>query len=170
LSSSPKLLSLAALLVLTGCGFTPLYGGDAGQNASARLDQVAVSNIPERTGQMLRLSLQTQLYRNGAPTTELYALNVNYSIATSNIGVQEDSSTTYARFQATAIWSLAPIGDPGHPLATGSATGLNAMNIIDEQYFQTDLETDTINQQLADTVAGQITTQISAWFRAHPKA
>lgn len=170
MSLSPKCAALAALLALTGCGFTPLYGGDAGQDASGKLDQVAVNNIPERPGQMLRISLQTQLYKDGAPTAELYALNVNYSIAMDDIGVLEDSATTRQRVQGTASWSLAPIGDPGHPLVKGTATALDAANIIDQQYFALDLENDTLNQHLADTVAAQITIQLAAWFRAHPNA
>ena len=170
MSSSPKLVALSALLALAGCGFTPLYGGDAGQGASARLDEVAVENIPERTGQMLRMSLETQLHAAGAPSTELYALQVNYAIVTTDIGVLQDSATTRSRLNATASWSLAPIGDPGHPLITGTATGADALNIIDEQYFAQDMETDTLNQHLADTVAAQITSQIAAWFRAHPNA
>jgi len=170
LSLSPKFCALAALLALAGCGFSPLYGGNAGQSASARLDQVAVNNIPERPGQMLRISLQTQLHTDGTPTSEIYALNVSYSIATSDVGMLQDSATTRSRVQGTAIWSLAPIGDPSHPLTTGTATALDAANIIDQQYFALDLENDTLNQHLADTVAAQITTQLAAWFRAHPNA
>jgi len=170
LSLSPKFAALAALLALAGCGFSPLYGGDAGQSANARLDQVAVNNIPERPGQMLRISLQTQLHTDGTPTAEIYALNVVYSISTSDIGVLQDSATTRSRVQGTAIWSLAPIGDPSHPLTKGTATALDAANIIDEQYFAYDLENDTLNQHLADSVAAQITIQLAAWFRAHPNA
>jgi LPS-assembly lipoprotein len=170
LSSSPKLVALATLLALAGCGFTPLYGGDAGQSASARLDEVAVNNIPERPGQMLRISLESQLHMAGTPGTELYALNVSYGIATSDVGVLLDSATTRSRVMATAKWSLAPIGDPGHPLVTGTATGQDAANIIDQQYFALDLETDTLNQHLADTVAAEITIQLAAWFRVHPNA
>ena len=170
MSSNPKLLALAGLLTLAGCGFTPLYGGDAGQSASTRLDEVAVNNIPERPGQMLRLSLETQLHADGAPATELYALNVNYSIITVGEGVQADSATTRNRVMASASWSLAPIGNPGQPLITGIATGQDAANIIDQQYFALDLENDTLNQHLADTVAAEITTQLAAWFRAHPNA
>ncbi len=170
MSLSPKLATLAALLALAGCGFTPLYGGDAGQGANAKLDSVAVNNIPERPGQMLRISLQTQLHTDGAPVTEVYALNVVYSIAVSDIGVLQDSATTRSEMSATAAWSLAPIGNPMHPLISGTATGHDALNIIDNQYFAQDLETDTINQHLADTVAAEITVQLAAWFRAHPNA
>jgi LPS-assembly lipoprotein len=170
LSLSRKLPALAALLALAGCGFTPLYGGNAGGDASAQLNQVAVSNIPERPGQMLRISLQTQLHASGAPVTEIYALNVNYNLVTTDLGVLEDSATTRSRVEATASWSLSPIGNPGQPLVTGSAIAVDAANIIDSQYFALDLQNDTINQHLADTVAAQITSQLAVWFRNHPNA
>jgi LPS-assembly lipoprotein len=171
LSSSPKrAAAFLALLALAGCGFTPLYGGDEGQTASAQLGEIAVNNIPERPGQLLRISLETKLHANGAPVTEIYALSVSYGIATSDIGVLQDSATTYSRMAATANWRLTPIGDPGHPLATGTATALDSANIIDQQYFALNLETETINQRLADSVAAQITTQLAIWFRNHPNA
>lgn len=170
MSSSRKPLAALALLALSGCGFTPLYGGVQGQAASAGLETVQVQNIPERTGQMLRQSLQEQFYTDGQPTRELYTLSVSYSIFQTNIGVQEDSSTTRTRFNANAIWHLSPIGNPAVTVASGNATAMDALNIIDQQYFAENLETDTVNQQLANEIAGQITTQLAAWFRAHPNS
>jgi len=168
LSSNP--LKLLPLLALAGCGFSPLYGQSGTQTVAQQLDSVAVANIPERTGQMLRLSLETALHAAGAPTQELYSLNVTYSIATAGIGVQEDTATTRNRLSATANWSLAPIGTPGAPLATGTASTEDAANIIDQQYFALTLETDTVNQQLADQLAAQITAQVAAYFETHPNA
>ncbi|MGE4482042.1 LPS assembly lipoprotein LptE [Acidocella sp.] len=156
------------MFALTGCGFTPLYGGAKGQAASASLEMVQVQNIPDRTGQMLRQSLQQKFYTNGAPTRELYTLSVNYSISQTGEGVQADSSTSRTRFNATAAWRLAPIGQPSQTLVSGNATAMDALNIIDQQYFATNLETDTVNQQLADEISSQITTELAAWFHAHP--
>ncbi len=170
MSSSRKTLLLLALLPLCGCGFTPLYGDSGSTSVAQKLDLVAVSNIPERTGQMLRLSLETQLHTNGQPAAELYALNVTYSIGVNAVGTQEDTSATRNRFIAAAHWSLTPIGNPAAPLTTGYATTQNAANIIDQQYFALALETDTVDQQLADTVAAQITTQVAAYFKTHPNA
>jgi LPS-assembly lipoprotein len=170
LSSNPRIAAFIALLGLAGCGFTPLYGGSAGQDVSAQLGQVAVSNIPERPGQMLRMSLQTKLQAGNAPVTEIYALNVNYVIVTNDLGVLQDSATTRFQLTATADWSLSPIGNPQHPLTKGSATSMDAGNVVNGQYFAVDMETDTINQQLADTVAAEITSQLAAWFHAHPNA
>ncbi len=170
MSRSPKILALAALASLTGCGFAPLYGDTSTSDIPAQLDSIAVQNIPERPGQMLRDALQDQLYTAGTPTRELYSLNVSYFVDTVGTGIQQDSSTTYDRSTATASWTLTPIGDPKKNLAKGQAISVNAANVIDQQYFAITLETTTVNQQLADDIAQQIDTQLAAYFEAHPGA
>ncbi len=171
MSSSRNFLALAALASLAACGFTPLYGDNgSAPSVAQQMDEVDVANIPDRTGQLLRQSLQDQLQAAGAPTQELYVLTVNYSIGTQGIGIQQDTSATRNRFIATAAWALAPIGAPGAPLITGQASTEDAANIIDQQYFALTLETNTINQQLADEIAAQIATQVAAYFKTHPDA
>jgi LPS-assembly lipoprotein len=166
---SRKIL-LLLMLPLAGCGFSPLYGsnGGAAPSVAQRMDQVEVANIPERPGQILRQSLQDQMYAAGAPTVQAYVLTVNYNIGQTGIGVLADTASTYNRFTATASWTLAPVGTPNAPLVQGMATTENAANTIDQQYFALTLETDTINQQLADTIAAQIASQVAAYFKTHP--
>ncbi len=172
MSSSRNLKLLPALLglaSLTACGFTPLYG-DNGNNVQQQMNEVAVGIIPNRPGQILRQSLQDQLQVAGAPTQELYLLSVSYSINVQAIGIQQDTSATRQRYTATATWALAPIGNPGTPLTGGLASTEDALNIIDQQYFQITLETNTVNQQLADEIAAQISAQVAAYFKTHPGA
>jgi len=165
--SSSRLIAAAALCALSGCGFSPLYGDNSGAPVAQQLDEVEVANIPERTGQLLRESLQAQLQAAGAPDVQLYLLNVTYGIAGQGEGTQQDTSVTRERFVATAAWSLSPIGNPGQKLASGQASTEDALNIIDEQYFAQDLETNTINRQLANQIAQQITTQVAVYFKSH---
>jgi LPS-assembly lipoprotein len=158
-------------LALSGCGFTPMYGNGNTDNAtpvSQKMEQVQVQNIPERTGQLLRLSLQNQFYRNGMPTQQLYLLSVSYNINVIGIGIQSDTSTTRERFIGTAHWSLAPIGAPSQAIASGTATTEDAANIIDQQYFALTLETSTVDQELADVIAQQIADQVAAYFKTTP--
>ncbi len=166
LSSKHRAASLCFLLLLSACGFSPLYG-QPGADVAIQLDQVQVANIPERNGQMLRQSLETQFQAAGAPTVQRYVLQVNYSINVAGIGIQTDTSVTRNRFIATASWTLAPVGTPATPLTTGFASTENAANVIDQQYFALTLETTTIDQQLADTIAAQISTQVAAYFKTH---
>ena len=169
---SPKhsFCAVAGLLALSGCGFTPLYGdsGDA-TPVAAQVEQVRVENIPERAGQMLRDTLQDDMQRQGAPVTQLYALNVSYNVAAEGIGIQPDTSSTRVRYVASASWSLAPIGQPDTPVAQGQAISEDAENTVDNQYFASELETGTINQQLADELAAQITDQVAVFFKNHPQ-
>ncbi len=168
---SPLRFAAAALLLsLAGCGFTPLYGNTSGATVQQQMGEVAVGLIPDRTGQLLRQSLQDQLQIAGAQTQQLYILNVSYNISTQGIGVQEDTSTTRNRFIATASWTLSPIGNPQAPLVKGQASTEDALNIIDQQYFALTLETNTVDQQLATEIAAQISTQVAAYFKTHPNA
>ena len=155
---------------LAGCGFTPLYGQSGDSTVAAKLDTIEVQNIPERTGQMLRLALETQLHADGAPTMQLYSLSVSYGLGIAAVGEQPDSSYSRERFNGTASWTLTPIGTPGKPLTHGTVTTEDALNIIDQQYFALQLETNTVNQQVADQLAAQITSQIATYFKTHPQA
>lgn len=160
-------LLLLAPLALAGCGFTPLYGQSGTGSVAAKLDTVDIQNIPERPGQMLRLALQTQFYAAGAPTIQNYALAVSFGTAITGTGTQEDTSTTRERFVANATWTLTAIGTPQKTLATGTATMMDALNVIDQQYFALTLETDTVNQEIANGIASQITEQVGAYFKSH---
>jgi LPS-assembly lipoprotein len=171
LSLNPRLFATLPFLALAACGFSPLYGGGgggAGNTVASRLDTVNVQNIPDRPGQELREALETQLHAAGAPTVQAYSLNITYSITTAGIGVLEDTATTRNRFTAVAQWTLTPIGAPEAPLTQGTATTQDAANIVDQQYFALNLETNTINQHLADELAAQITSQLATWFKTHP--
>ncbi len=169
MSSSRKIPLFLVLLALSGCGFTPMYGNtDNATPVAQKMEQVQVQNIPERTGQLLRLSLQNQFYRNGMPTQQLYLLSVNYSINVIGIGVQSDTSTTRERFIGTAQWRLSPVGAPSKAIASGTATTEDAANVIDQQYFALTLETSTVDQELADIIAQQIADQVAAYFKTTP--
>jgi len=144
-----------------------MYGGSA--DVAQPLDEVNVANIPERNGQLLRIALETNLQAAGAPVQQLYTLNVSYAVGQADVGVQEDSSATRDRFNAAASWTLTPIGNPGLTLAHGQATAQDALNIIDQQYFASTLETNTVDQQLATEISAQITAQLGAYFKAHPQ-
>jgi LPS-assembly lipoprotein len=165
-----KPLLLLALAPLGGCGFTPLYGQSGSSTVATKLDTVEVQNIPERTGQMLRLALETQLHADGAPSEQLYSLVVGYGLGIASVGEQQDSSYTRERFNGSAHWILSPIGTPGRPLTQGTVTTEDALNIINEQYFALQLETSTVEQQIANQLAAQITSQVATYFKTHPQS
>ncbi len=166
----PRLLALPCLLALTSCGFHPLYGPQAGQPATiaARMDEIDIGLLPDRQGQVMHEALEADLQRDGAPNFYRYHLTVQYGISVQSIGVQQDTSNTRNRYLATAHWQLTPEGNLGKPLAQGNAQAMDAVNIIDNQYFANTLDSGTMRHQLARELARQITTELALYFRAHP--
>ncbi len=158
---------LAALpaLGLAGCGFHPLYAtrGNRGSPAQKGLNEVTVAIIPNRVGQLLRQALQRRI-DNGSGEQKLYELSVVYGIASEAINIQQDSTFTRLRLNATATWTLRSLGSPPTVLASGLSRVLDGANVIDQQYFAADIETETAQARIAESVADQITTQLAAYF------
>ena len=159
--------TLMVALLLPGCGFRPLYGSDGGASGGATHDlaMIDVALIPNRSGQLLRQSLQQRLYGPGddAPAKE-YQLSVSLAVAGEAIGEQADSSVTRLRQFGSANWTLKKLDPTQTFVASGLARSLDGVNIIDDQFFAADIEGETVARRMADTLAEQITIQLAAYF------
>jgi LPS-assembly lipoprotein len=153
---------------LGGCGFHPLYRSTAsGAAGSARreLDGIFVEVISDRPGQLLRQALQQRFQGPAEGGAGVYTLHVDYSIAGEGIGIQADNTVTRVRFIARARYILRTLAPPSAVVTSGSARSVDSENIIANQLFAADLETEAAQRRLADAVADQVTTQLAAFFR-----
>jgi LPS-assembly lipoprotein len=162
------LLALATGAALSGCGFQPVYmptaSGSAGV-AQRELAAISVAIIPDRPGQLLRQALQDRLERGASGVARLYDLKVAFWLAAEGIAVETGDVTTRLRGVGNAIWTLSA-QDPGRTILTkGQAKSLDALNILDTQYFATDLELEALYKRVADALADQITLQLAVYFR-----
>ncbi len=165
-----RLGGVSAFALLSGCGFHPAYMPTASGNAGvAQRDMAAVfvDNIGERSGQVLRQALQERFERNGTGVQRRYTLSVAYGIGGEGIAILPDNSTTRIRLTADATWYLIA-QDPGKThLASGHAKAVDGYNILNQQYFFSDLSNEDAQKRLADTIADQIAIQVAIWFRGH---
>ena len=153
--------------LLGGCGLHPIYArasnGEAGPAAQG-LAEISVGQIPERTGQLLRLALQERLERNGLAPAHRYDLAVTFAISNAVIGVQQDTSNVRFRMVGTATYQLIA-QDPGRTtLTSGLARSVDGLNIFDQQIFAADLETEVVQKRLAEAVADEIAQQLAIYF------
>ncbi|HEY0183396.1 MAG TPA: hypothetical protein VGC09_11365, partial [Rhodopila sp.] len=72
---------------------------------------------------------------------------------------------TRIRLIGNATWALVGHDDKRSTLTSGTARAIDAVNIIDSQYFASDLEVEAEQQRIADNIAAQIATQLAVWFR-----
>jgi LPS-assembly lipoprotein len=166
---STRRIAIAAslLLYLSGCGFHPLYG-QAGTPDPA-LQSVFVDVIANRNGQLLRQALQERL--DGPDNVaKKYQLSVFYAVANEAIGVQSDNSVDRNRIVGTANWTLKMPGPFGTKVISGLARQVDGANVIDAQFFYSDLASEAISKRIGDALADQIVQSLAVYFRTHPKA
>lgn len=165
------LLSAGAMAGLAGCGFHPVYmptaSGKAGP-AQRGLQSVRVGIIPERPGQLLRQALQVRLGSDSGAEPPRYDLAVSYAISGEGLGISADTTATRIRYIGRASWTLFTHAPARSRVTTGSARAYDAMNVFDQQYFASDLETQAVQHRLARAVADQIARELAVWFRRHP--
>ncbi len=162
LALAPVLLPLA----LGGCGFHPLYGADD-RAALSRLPDIFVQPIADRSGQELRLALQQRLAGTSDASPEGYTLAVSYSIAGEAVGINGDNSSERTRLVGRAHWVLASVSPTAVPVTSGDARVVDGFNIVNEQYFASNLANETTQQRLAGNLADIVTTQVATWFVNH---
>jgi LPS-assembly lipoprotein len=159
--------------LLGACGFRPVYGpgadGAAGP-AQEGLSQIAVGPLPERSGQLLRQALQDRVERDGVGKVHRYDLVVSFGVGQEGIAIQTDSSSSRTRVIGTANWRLMAQDPQRTTLTSGTARSVDGFNVIDQQYFAADLESETVTKRVAEAVADQIALQLAAYFnrRARP--
>ena len=163
-----RLLALlpSALLPLAGCGFHAVYGRTAtGAGASADLAAIRVALLPDRSGQLLREALQERLERGGLGVAYRYDLRVAFALADQGIAIQRDTSVTRERLVGTADFTL--IGnDPARPtLFGGTSRSVDGFDIVNQEFFNADLQRESVTRRIAEALADQISLQLAAYFR-----
>ncbi len=162
---------LGAAASVAGCGFHPLYvPTEKGYAAGEDLQAVYVDVMAERQGQLLRQALQRRFAGTDEGVAKKYELYGGLSIAAESIAIQRDTSSTYTRLTGTANWALRTMAVPPVPLTQGSTRMIDGVNILDNQYFGADLETEEVYRRIAENCADQITLQVATFLRHRAQA
>lgn len=165
-------LSLAAALLLGGCGFHPVYApasSGAPGVAAQGLSQVSVGPLYERSGQLLRDALERRIDGVGGTSPKLYELVVSYGVSLEGVAIDaSDSISTRTRATANATWTLVSMDADRRSVTAGRARVADGFNPLDNQFFYGDLQNEQLQRRVADATAEQITTQLAVYFRTHP--
>jgi LPS-assembly lipoprotein len=161
---------MALAVVVSGaagaCGFHPLYAPGGGANVA--LPAVFVDVIPNRNGQLLRQALQERLEGSDSSVSKRYELSIIYKFDGSAIGIQADNSSDRTRFIGTVFWTLKLPGVFGTKITSGTARSVDGANVINAQFFYSDLSAEAIQRRMSDNLADQITQALAVYFSAHP--
>ena len=168
------LLALA-LLPLTACGFTPVYGG--GQGASyANSGPITINEIratasagaaPGRTGHFLRQEL-VRTIGQGVPGFSAGTLDVNLRQTIERLAFAPDQAASRSDYVGNATWTLRAAS--GDILGTGSVEERASFNFADAAYADMAAQTGA-QERLATLLARAIRSDliVAAGKTVNPK-
>jgi LPS-assembly lipoprotein len=130
---APPTIVMALLLVLSGCGWAPLYADPQAGPASAELRAIHVDPIPERIGQRLELALRNSLNPTGEPTRERYRLQTSLRFTLSALGLISAGTSTIGRVDLVATYKLLDLKS-GAMLLTNTVHSQNSFVLNPNQY------------------------------------
>jgi len=177
LSSRRVFLGLP-LGLLAGCGFQPVYGPGGvpatgalpGQNdPSLRQAMAAVRVAPmfERSGQVMRRTLQRNMEGRDPGVQGRYDLQVNLVFATEVLGFTSQGFPSRVRTTGTADWALSTLTAPPQLLERGAARTLDAFNIPDLQFFASDASREDMERRLIVELSDRVTVGVAIALRRH---
>lgn len=161
------ILALIMTTALFACGFTPMYGSNAGgQGVSATegLDQIAIAMIPDASGVYLRNILIDRFYQNGFPASPTHTLEItDLKEVKNDLDVTEDSETTRKQIKLTATMELKD-NATGAAVVTRDLIAITSYNVLGSQFATRVSESDVREAALAD-LARQIEYQSALYFK-----
>lgn len=171
--SSRRALVLGAAGLLGGCGFRPLYAPDGSVNTGtstspALADEMAavrVALIGERTGQVLRRTLQRRLEGSRSGVASRYELQAGITYNVEVLGYRQDGTITRIRYLATGTWVLNTDAAVPAEVGRGTVRTLDAYNIPDLQFFAADASRDALERRIIDEVSDRIVLGVAAALR-----
>jgi LPS-assembly lipoprotein len=154
---------LGLSLLVSACGFRPLYGEHAvSVNASDQLAAIRIEPIPDRSGQILYNALRDGLNPLGRPASPDYRLHVKLDEALEDLALRSDETATRVNITLTAAYTLFS-GDAKQPVLKGVTRTTTAYNILDSPYATLTSREDARSRALVD-IANEIRTRLAVFL------
>lgn len=161
---SRTVLALTGLLVLSACGWQPLYGkvGATGGNAAPQLAAVHILPIADRTGQNLYNELRDRMNPSGSPSNPHYDLVIQLAESTTQLLILQDQTASRTNLTLTANFQLYQRGN-ANPVFKGTSRTTTSYDLLDDE-FATIQSTNDARRRGALSLADDITTQVAVFL------
>ncbi|HEY4077719.1 MAG TPA: LPS assembly lipoprotein LptE [Rhizomicrobium sp.] len=157
-----KIAVIAGCVLLAGCGFHPMYGGQV----APQMSSIFVEPIEERDGYELRNTLIDLLQSDGKRAGKKYNLKITLSESSQGIALQNDATIT--RYNTTLDAKYALTDAAGNVVTQGTQNELSAYNVVQSPYATLSAQQDS-TKRAAQDMAERIRLDLGVWFRQHQK-
>ncbi|MEM9469612.1 MAG: LPS assembly lipoprotein LptE [Pseudomonadota bacterium] len=159
-----RALVLIAVLFLSACGFSPVYGdksfGNGSSTVAGTLNQIRINPLADREGQFLRNALIDRFYGDGYPTNPLYALTVSpIKEQETAFDITVESEATRYQLKISTSIQLKDL-NTGELILTRSLNGISSYNVLESE-FATRVSEQNAREAVLNDLARQIEQHIA---------
>ena len=155
---------LLAALILSACGFRPLYENRAAPGSvPAELSQIEVSKIDGRIGIELRNTLVDRFSARGGGHRTKYRLEIQLSQRKEGLAIQQDESVTRFNYKLLGRFNLVD-AESNTVVLSDNAQSSAAFNVVQSEFATLSAERNAEDRAARD-LASEITTRIALYFR-----
>lgn len=161
-----KFLTLLALIVLAACGFEPVYGVNRNTHTGVeeKLEQISISNIPDREGQFLRNELITRFYRSGRPASPQWSLDLErISESLTDLDITKDAEASRGRLRLATSLQLKDL-KTGETVLKHSIISIASYNILASEFTNRVSEQNARENALKD-LARQVEQYVTLYLK-----
>jgi hypothetical protein len=159
----------AAVVLLTGCGFKPMYAApEAGSVTplTEAMSSIRIHPIADHDGVKLRQFLREGLQPAGPAPQYLYDLDVQMRSVTQELGVRKDATSSRANRIYTARFALL---QNGRRIFADQTQAIVSYNIADDQYA-TVASTNDAGDRAIRQIGEQIKMRIGIFLKSRETA
>jgi len=155
-------LVLSTLLMLSACGFHSVYGThDTGTSTAVALNNIAIDNIPNRNGQILRNDLIDRMYGKNRSSQPQYRLKISVTYSEEDLGILANATATRSLLNMSGDYSLTDA--QGEEILKGTAHSVASFDKLDQIYATVAARQDAYDRTLHE-VSEQIVNRLSLYF------
>ena len=165
------ILISALVILISGCGFKPLYiqstennfysGVEQSSSIINELAQIKITPISERFGQQIRNKLLDLLTPKGVPAKAKYRLDVKLEKKTvSQQAMRDDVTATSERVNYTVSYTLY---EGSQKLLSGDSYAFVSYNLLNNPYSTTMAQKKS-EENAANIIANDIALRLGAYF------
>lgn len=156
-------LLLSAAILLSACGFQPLYGGGGtGRTPADELAAVRIAPLPDRIGQQMHNLLRDRLNPRGQPENPAYVLRMTLAESRQQLGVRKDETATRANLILSAKIVLRD-AESNDILLDSHLRSINSYNILTNQFATTVSEKNARDRALRE-LSEDVRARLAVYF------
>jgi len=161
------IITTLSILMLWGCGFTPLYSIDRTTQTTpsviAQFNKIDIALIPNREGQFLRNALIDALYIDGYPAQPAYTLSIApIQESISDFDITIDSEATRKQLRLKTSMKLID-NTTNKVLLNRSLTAITSHNVLTSE-FSTLVTEQSAREATLNDLARQIKQQLALFL------